>query len=310
MHVVSIVVPIFALIALGFLAARFRAIAETTQKGLAEFTFSFAMPALIFRTLATPQDFAVAPGPIWIAYFGAVALTWALATFITRVLLARPAVDAPSIAMTSVYGNIVMLGIPILIAMHGPAAAAPMALILMLNTPSLWLSGTIHLAIADRAAARSVPQAARAVVLDLARNPLIIAIVCGTLWRMTGLGLAEPIDKSIALLAGAGIPCALFVLGASLAGFEIKGQTPTLATVLVLKLVFQPLTAWFIATHVLDLPTVARNVVVIFAATPSGANAYLFATRSGRVVNSASGAVALGTVLSVFLISALVAVLT
>ena len=61
---------------------------------------------------------------------------------------------------------------------------------------------------------------------------------------------------------------------------------------------------------VIRLPPVAAGVVVLFAAMPAGANAYIFAMRYQRVVNSASGAVALGTLLSaasaVALISALI----
>jgi malonate transporter and related proteins len=310
MAVLSIVAPIFALIALGFLAARLRYFSEGTQKGLAEFTFGFAMPALLFRTLAAPQDMAISPIPIWLTYFGLSAVIWVLATLVTVSLLKRPMADAASIAMSSVYGNIVMLGIPIVVAMHGPAATAPMAAIIMLNSPVLWLVGTLHLTLADRPENRSFGQAARTTAFELARNPIILGIFAGVLWRFTGLGLAAPVDKTLSLLGQAGIPCALVVLGVSLADFEIKGQLPTLSSILVLKLAVMPAVAWVIATQIVGLPPVAAAVVTIFAATPTGANAYLFATRNGRVVNSASGAVALGTMLSLATISLLIAVLT
>ena len=42
---------------------------------------------------------------------------------------------------------------------------------------------------------------------------------------------------------------------------------------------------------------------------PTGANAYIFATRYQRVVNSTSGAVALGTILAALTAAALVSVL-
>ncbi len=307
MSVVTIIAPIFSLIALGFLAARFKRFSEGTHKALAEFAFGFAMPALLFRTLALPQEAAISPVPIWLAYFGTIAVIWVLATLATALLLKRPMADAPSIAISAVYGNVVMLGLPIVVAMHGTAAAAPMATIIMANSPILWLVGTLHLTFADQSENRSLLQAARTAALELARNPIIVAIMAGALWRMTGLGLAGPVDKSLGLLAQAGIPCALVVLGASLNEFEIKGQAPTLVTILVLKLVLMPLVAWYLATQVVGLPSIAAAVVIIFAATPTGANAYLFATRSGRVVHSASGAVALGTLLSVVMLSAIVA---
>ena len=120
----------------------------------------------------------------------------------------------------------------------------------------------------------------------------------GGLWRLTGLGLTPALDKTLLLLGAAGVPCGLVALGGSLTQFKIKGQASTLTTVIVLKLLAMPLIAWLLAVHVFQLSPVAAGVVVLFAAMPSGANAYLFANRYGRVVNSASGAVALGTLLA------------
>lgn len=100
------------------------------------------------------------------------------------------------------------------------------------------------------------------------------------------------------LLGSAAIPCALVSLGLSLVGFRIVGQAPTLATILVLKLAAMPLIAWFVTRDVLDLPPLVAGVIILFAATPTGANAYLFARQHGRAVNSASASVALGTALS------------
>ena len=52
MHVASIVAPVFALIALGYVAAARGILAPAACQGLATFTFTFAMPSLLFRTLA------------------------------------------------------------------------------------------------------------------------------------------------------------------------------------------------------------------------------------------------------------------
>ncbi len=48
----------------------------------------------------------------------------------------------------------------------------------------------------------------------------------------------------------------------------------------------------------LNLPPVAAGVIVLFAAMPTGANAYIFAVQYQRLVNPVSGAVALGTLLA------------
>jgi malonate transporter and related proteins len=309
MQVILIVAPVFALIAIGYLASLTRLLSEAAHKGISEFTFCIAMPALLFRTIALTDIPAVEPLRLWAAYFGAVAIVWIIATALTSLVLHRPAADAPAIAMGAVYGNIVMLGIPLALALYGSEAAAPMALILSINTPLLWMCATLHMAVTEHNAGASVPRLLLSVVADLGRNPVILAIVAGSLWHLGGFSLHPLADKVLALLGQSGVPCALVALGAGLTQFQIKGQAPTLSTMLVLKLVALPAIAWVLAFYVLDLPPVAAAVVVLFAAMPTGANAYLFATRYQRVLNSTSGAVALGTILAAATASALVALL-
>jgi malonate transporter and related proteins len=306
MAVITIVLPVFALIALGYAGVRFGYFSGAFQKGLTEFSSMVAIPALLFRTIATNNAPAASPFKIWLAYFGSVAVIWVLATLMTRYVLDRPAGDGASIAMTSAYGNSVMLGIPLCVSLYGDAAVPAMAAILAFTSPTYWTIATLHhqAAIADRE--RSVGQLLLGVVKDLLRNPLIIAILCGTIVRLTGLPLPTVLERILQLLAQAGVPTALVALGAGLVGFAIKGQGPTLATVLALKLIVMPLVALALILA-LGLPPAATGVVLIFAAAPSGANAYLFASKVDRAVNSASGAVALGTMLSLVTMSLIVA---
>ena len=310
MQVFLIVAPVFVLIAIGYAASLSGLLSTAAHKGISEFAFSIAMPALLFRTIAVAEVPALEPLHLWGAFFGSVAVTWALATLLTAAVLRRPQADAASIAIGSVYGNIVMIGIPLSLSAFGDAAAAPMALIVSINTPLLWIAGTLHMEWAGRREGTSLAALLASILVDLARNPLIVAIVAGSLWRLAGLGLHPIVDKVLALLAQAGVPCALVALGASLINFQIKGQAPTLAAMCLLKLAVMPAIAWVLAFWVFRLPPVAAGVVVLFAAMPTGANAYIFATRYQRVVNSTSGAVALGTLLSaasaVALISALI----
>ncbi len=306
MTVLGVIAPVFALIVLGFVVARWKFVSEQAQKGLAEFTFTLAIPALLFRTVATAGTLQTGPLPIWIAFFGALGLTWLLSMTLTRFGLRRPREDAASIAMTSTYGNIVMLGIPLCVATFGDAAAAPMAVILAVHTPLLWIAGTLIHQWSFKDATTEIRPFVVTVLRDLSRNVLILAILAGGLWRLSGLGFAPIADRTLALLGQAGIPASLVALGMSLAGFAIKGQGPTLTSVVVLKLLVMPLLAAGLALA-MALPPAVAGVVVLFAAMPAGANAYLFASKVERAVNSASGAVALGTILSTLTVAAIVA---
>ena len=77
----------------------------------------------------------------------------------------------------------------------------------------------------------------------------------------------------------------------------------------VLKLLLMPACAWLLA-HLLKLPPMATSVVVLFAAMPTGANAYIFAAQYQRLVNQVSGAVALATILAAVTLPFIVLMLT
>ncbi|MGY3105743.1 MULTISPECIES: AEC family transporter [unclassified Bradyrhizobium] len=299
MATMLIVAPVFALIAAGYAAVLFRFVSETAHKGISEFAFSIAIPALLFRTIVVSEFSGVSPWRMWGAYYGALALTWIAALALSALLRKRreDREDGVVFAIGSVYGNIVMLGIPLTLSALGNEAAGPMALILSVNTPLLWLWGTLQMELVDRKQTASAVSLIVPVLLDLSRNPIMLAIGLGLLWRLTGLGLHPVVDRTVELLAQAGSPAALIALGINLFRFEVKGEKLGILVMSALKLLAMPAAA-FVLAKLLDLPPLAAGVVVLFAAMPTGANAYIFAVQYQRLVNPVSGAVALGTLLA------------
>ena len=299
MATVLIVAPVFALIAAGYASVLFRFVSEGAHKGISEFAFSIAIPALLFRTIVVSEFPEISPWRMWGAYYGALAITWIAALAISALLRERreDREDGVVFAIGSVYGNIVMLGIPLVLSALGNEAAGPMSLILSVNTPLLWLCGILQMELVNRKRTGSVLSVLRPILTDLAKNPLMLGIGFGVIWRFTGLGLNPVVDKTIELLAQAGSPAALIALGITLFRFEVKGEMTSVAAMSALKLLAMPAIA-FVLAKLLDLPPVATGVVVLFAAMPTGANAYIFAVQYQRMVNPVSGAVALCTLLA------------
>ena len=296
--VLAVVAPVFALILLGYAAGRTGWISEAGQKGLAEFTFQLAIPVMLFRQMATAELPDVTPYALWGAYYGAAALIWLVASLLTAATLRRPAADAASISMSATFGNVVMIGMPLSLNLYGEAAAATIAILVSAHSPLLWAAGAVHLSLAQNRTSSSARAILSGLWKELSRNAIILGIVAGTAWRFTGLDFHPLADDIISLLGRAGIPCALVSLGLSLVTLRIAGQLPTLSMILALKLLAMPLVAWLMATHVFSLPPLAAGVITIFAAMPTGANAYLFAARNGLAQHSASGSVALGTLIA------------
>lgn len=306
--VLSTVLPVFGLIAIGFLAGRSGYVSEVAARGLPEFMFKVAMPALLFRTMGTTRLPDIAPHAIFVAYFGASLATWVLALALSRLALRRTSAEAPSICFAASFSNAVMMGIPLCLSYFGDRSAAVLALIIAFDVALLWTAAAVQLAWAERhevgATGRPLLVTLRDVVRRLATNPIILATAAGAAWQAAGLALPPLVDRVISLLGQAGVPGALCALGLTLATFELRGQMATVIGITALKLMVMPLVAWLLASQVLGLDPVTVAILTVVAALPVGANAFLFASVHERAAASVSGAVTLSIVLSVLTISA------
>ena len=302
--VLTTILPVFGLIALGFICARTGFIGTAAGQGLSQVVFNLAMPALLFRTVAVIDQQSLSPWPLWAALFGGIAVVWIVTTIIARTTSLIEAVPA-SAAMGAAFGNLAMLGLPLALAHFGGRAALPVGLILSIHAPILWLAAVLHIESARPGQLPSIPAVIRQLVSQLIRNPIVLALLLGTLWRVTGLGLHPVPDRFLEMLGEAGVPTALVALGLTLAGYSLKGQWRGIITLMTLKLLCLPVAVWLIARYVVDLDPFWTHIALMLAAMPTGANAYLFAQRYDSGAAPVSGAIAVGTALSLITLSGL-----
>jgi malonate transporter and related proteins len=306
--IITLVAPVFGLIAVGWITARIGYVPPSAGPALSDFAYKILIPALLFRAMVSMTPPVQSPWLLAGTYASTVAIVWLTATVATRLLLRRPGVDAPAIAMAACFGNGLMMGIPIILLAFGPEAATPVAILATCDSIILWVLGTLHMELAQRGVGSSLRSMATTTA-DLIRNPIIAAILAGTLWRWTGIAMPDVADKLVTLLASAAVPVALSSLGVTLARYEIKGQTPTLVLITVLKLIAFPALAVWIGLAVFGLTPLWAGAIAAFTSMPVGANAFVFAARYERAVGSVSAAVAISTLLAVLTVTATLVVL-
>jgi hypothetical protein len=307
--VIMTVAPVFGIILLGLIAGKSGYLPDGAQRPIIEFVFRIAIPALLFRTMAEAPPAAASPFALWGAFFGAIAITWALSTLVTGLVLRRPAGETAPLALATCFGNLVLLGLPMALTAFGPAAATPIVIIFLLELPLMWFAAVLHLTLAEGMAAGMLGRAIVKMGLDLLKNPIVLALIFGALWRETGLGIHPMPRRILELLGQAAAPGSLIALGLSLASFRMSGQLSTVLSIVVLKLIVLPVVAWELAFKVFDLPPMWAAVVVLFCAMPTGAVAYLFATEHKRAIEQVSAIIAVSVALSVLTISACLYVL-
>ena len=114
----------------------------------------------------------------------------------------------------------------------------------------------------------------RAFLRRVLPNPLIIGILAGVLWRLTGLQLPHLADRLRRFARRHRGPLALFAMGLGLRKFGISGNVLPAVVLSCLKLLLMPAVALGIAL-LFGLPPMTAKVVVAAAALPSGVNSYL-----------------------------------
>ncbi len=300
----EIVAPIFGVLALGFLAARARALDEGAVKGLVVFVFNLAIPILLLRSLARtelPEDIRWS---FLLSFYGGSFTVYLLGLAVGRFVFRRPLAHQAIFGMSAGFTNTVLMGIPILLTAYGPEATLPIFLIIAFHGPTLMplTTGLIQM---DRGNGLSVARQAGAIGLELVKNPIIMGLLAGLVLNLAGVAIPGPLDRVAEMLGSTAVPCALFALGASLAGYSLRGEMAPTLLLVPLKVVLHPLLVWALAVPVFGLDGIWVPVAVGMAAMPTGINAYLFGARYDAAPDVAARTILLSTVLSVGTISLL-----
>jgi hypothetical protein len=133
---------------------------------------------------------------------------------------------------------------------------------------------------------------------QLLLHPILMSIFVSVAFKLAHLDVPEVLRAVINQIGNAAIPCALFTMGMALRRYGIRDHLKLTMCMTFLKLVVHPALVMLLAWTVFDMPKVWAGVAVLFAASPVGINAYLFAERYKQGVGIASGAIALSTALS------------
>jgi malonate transporter len=303
--VVQVVLPVFGLMLAGYVAGRTRLIDEGGVRGLSNFVFVVAIPALLFHSMATRTGADGTGAGVAVAYFGGCLVVFAAAMALARLWLRRRLEEQAVIAMNASFSNSVQLGIPLVFAAFGPAGAPPALVIIAFHSVTLLSLATVLVEL-GLGRGQGAGRALATVLRSLLANPIIVSLVAGAIWGALGWGLPQPLDRFLALLSGAAAPCALFTLGAALVGLSVRGDLAECMAIGALKLFALPAVVWTLGVG-LALPPVDTAVATTIAAIPTGANAFILAQRYNLYVARSGSIIVLTTLFSVVTLSVVLA---
>ena len=291
LDVLRVTFPFFALVLCGYWAARRQMLPFEAIPGLNGFVLFFALPCMLFRFGAnTPIAQLLDAGAFFMYLFCALVMV----AFLVAISLNKRFGwnDAAFGALVGAFPNTGFMGVPLLVALLGSAAAGP-AIVTIVIDMVITTSLCIALSRLDSASEQGVSQAAKNALLGMAKNPLPWAILLGTLFSAFQIELPGPVEKTVALLGDAASPVALFTIGAVLARSQKiahheqhgpltwKDYVP----VALIKLFLHPLLVLVVGLAFISMgvpiDAFALKVMVLVAALPSASNVAMLAERFG-----------------------------
>jgi len=300
----AVTVPFFALVLLGWLGARSRVLPESAIPGLNAYVLYFALPCMLFRFGSSlPLERLADPALLGVYLVCAVTVV-AITVLVT---LRRGGSnsgldlrDAAFGALAAAFPNAGFMGVPLLVALLGDAAAGPVIGAIVVD---LVVTSTLCLALAQTDARqrgvtngdRSLLRGALASLRGALTNPLPWAIASGAAFAATPFALAAPLAQIVRMLGDSATPVALFTIGAVLfrAGRHVHTRTPVAhyLPVALIKLLLHPALVFCtgLAARALGAPVSGFGLMALTltAALPSASNAALLAERfsadNGRI---------------------------
>jgi predicted permease len=300
--------PFFALILCGYVAGRLRLLDETAAAGVNTFVFYFALPAFLFGLMSSSPIGEVLNVPFIGAYVTASVVLFALTALVGLWLFEIGRAEAAVQGLAAVLANTGYMGIPLVSAVFGREAAVPVVVGLTLDGVLMIPLG-IMLIESSKGRAEGLTHTALTTFSALARNPLILSIFTGLAISTAGLSPPTPLANFLDLLGGTAGPCALFALGATLAGRTVAGGTAEISYMTFMKLVLHPAALFFTATVIFTVDPLWTTAALLGAALPIAANVFIVARQYDVYVARTSSAILVSTAVSMISVSALLLVL-
>jgi predicted permease len=283
--ILGVTVPFFALVLFGYIAAARRWVPTEAVPAFNGFLLYFAVPAMLFRFAANTPFGEITNGAYFLAWGLCGVLVVLGVTFVARRFLGQRLRDAAFYGLAGAVANAGFMGVPLLVALLGERAAAPVILSIVSD---LVIVGSVGLMLVEMdGATRSGWRAdVRDAAVRIFLNPFLLSMVLGAAFSGFGWKLVTPATEIVKLLADAAGPCALFAIGLSLVRHDAPLKSGILALPTVAKLLVHPLVIW-LAMSAIGMDEFTLTVAVLTAALPSAGWVFIFALRyeadAGRI---------------------------
>jgi len=295
LHYVTLLAPMFGLSALGYALGLLPPWRPSWSRALSKLVFAVPLPALLISLLSDLSSMPPVDPRLLLAFFGSCFIVFGIGRVVAKLVFGLDGVGQSVFALGGVFSNNVLLGVPLARVALGPEAMPSVALILVFNALTLWTLVTVSIEWARHGAFSLAGLGS--MLRGVLTNPIIVAILIGTLLGVSGTRLPQPATLVLSALGSVAGPLALIVLGLGISEYGVRQGLAQGLAISGLKLLVQPLMIWGLALA-LGLPPLERHAIVLLGSLSVGVNVYLVATQFDTLKGEVASSMVLSTALA------------
>jgi predicted permease len=271
---ISALVPVLLVLALGFAAGKHRAFDDDQTRGLSHLALTYALPAALFLSMAHfRRETLIEQAPVALVMLvGYSGLYLFLYWLLRRVGFAK--LEAALLGYAFASSSVPVFGLTVLTPIYGADTGAAVVGLVSLITNLAQVSIAVFLL--ESAAPKPAHKVSIARSLGRsAANPLVWAPVLGGALALIGLQLSPYVAASLEPLAAAASGVAIFASGLVLASHRIS-LSPLVVIGSLVVLAVQP-ALFFAGMKIGDMTGPMAGASVVASAFPTATVAILFA---------------------------------
>lgn len=239
LDILTITFPIFATIALGYGTVRYGVFSQAEMRTLGKYVLNIALPALLLnaigrRDLSEVLNFSYMTASL-IGGFAVIAITYLVLT-VQGVGPARKGVAA----MGASCPNSGFVGFPLMLMIFPDQAAIILALNFVVENFFIIPIGLVLMELSRKEDHHSWGRMLGKLFLSVLKRPMVIGLLGGFALMISGLELPSAANHLLDILAASASALSLFVIGGSLVGLPMRGNTGLAAEIMVSKLILHP----------------------------------------------------------------------
>jgi predicted permease len=305
----NVVLPLFMLIATGYVLKQLRFVSEAFLSDVNKFVFKFPLPLMLFQNIRNAFNGSLITSfntrLIFTAFIGIIIVIAILLILIP--LFEKRRATTGSLIQGIFRSNFIIYGLPLATSMYGNDAIIPISMLLGMVIPVYNIAAVVVLTVFSETKSTSSISFSL-IIKNIFKNPLILACIAGFAAGWLHIQFPVFIDKPVDEISKIATPLALLVMGGL---FEFKGLRNNFWTVFVAslsKLIFIPLVAMivFVSMGFRELELAA--LLCLFA-TPTAVVSFIMAENMGCDGEISAHIVVMSTALSAITIFLFVFVL-